>query len=571
MDYNYIYSIALKYAVKNAYDYGSASEKAVMGKIFAENPELRKDIQSVARAVGEACKKANSMTQNERTAFLSNVTFIEKKRDDERELMLPQSDKFEKIVTRFPPEPNGYLHLGHAKAAFLGYVSAKNHSGTFVVRFDDTNPEKEKQEYVDAILEDLNWLGITDYLLYYSSDYIDYIYGEIEKLIMLDKAYVCQCENNKINELRSKGLGCSCRERNTNENLVLWRAMIKREFKRGEAILRLKAHMNSPNTAMRDPTLARIVDHTHYRQGNKYYVWPTYDLQAPLMDHYNGVTHAIRSKEYELRDECYYYILESLGYAKPTIVSISRLEIPGYPLSKRILQKLIEEKRLWGFDDPRLLTLKALRRRGIMPEAIKEFVLQFGFSKVNSIAEIDKLYAENVKLLNDQTIRLFMVTNPVELYVENLEDSTKEISLHPTNNLGKRVVSYSKNLYISKTDAIQLEQGEILRLKDLCSIEIMKISENGITARVVETEEMPKKKIQWVSNKSNLQIEILEPLPPLKSNEEFNPESLIVHQGVAENYVRNLKPRDIVQFERFGYCTLDTISNSKMNFIFLHK
>ncbi|MCX8166689.1 MAG: glutamate--tRNA ligase [Candidatus Micrarchaeota archaeon] len=581
--------IIFKHALKNASDYGKANPKAVLGKVLAEKPELKTNVKELENKILEVVNKVNSYEQGFIQQELKRYSFYQKPKEEslEDKLKLPFAERFIsqgfKITTRFPPEPNGYLHIGHAKAAFLGFESAKIYKGDFVVRFDDTNPEKESQEYVDAILEDLEWLGIKYNKLFFASDYLDYIYSQIRKLFELKLAYVCSCTQEQIKTNRENKLECKCRLRTTEDNLDLFDKMLSNYFSKGEYCIRLVGNMKSENTAMRDPMLARIIYHEHYRQKDKHIVWPTYDLEAPLMDTFNKVTHAIRSKEYELRDEPYKYILNGLGQYLPEIVSISRLEINGYPMSKRIINSLINSKIVSSWDDIRLPTIKAIRKRGILPEAIKNVVLYFGFSKVDSKINMQRILDENNKIINDKAKRLYFVKDPVKAIIENLSEEKKsiDISLHPTNAaLGTRRINVTNEVFISSSDVHLFDNNNVVRLKELANVQLVeKISEKEIVLRSMSTkvDSSKIKKIQWVSAlpEEYLLCKITEPKELFFDQEmtQLNKESLVVHQGFTEKYSKELSLNEVIQFERFGFCKLDKIvdvSNQiELTFIYL--
>ncbi|RMF30997.1 MAG: glutamate--tRNA ligase, partial [Candidatus Nitrosothermus koennekii] len=374
-----IKSIALKNAVEHD---GKARVDSVISKLLAIKPEVKKDIKNIISDVKSIVEEVNSISIEEQRRLLEELKpeFLEVKKEERRGLPPLPNAEMNKVITRFPPEPNGYPHIGHAKAAIIDEEYARMYNGKFILRFDDTNPLQEKLEYYDAILDGLNWLKVKPDLIKNTSDDMDILYNYARKLIEVDGAYVCLCEADTIKENRRLGVECDCRKRNNEDNLEEWEKMFN-EYKENQAILRFKGDMKAENTAMRDPTLFRIIDAEHPKKGRKYRVWPTYDFAAPIEDSIDGVTHAMRSKEYELRNELYYAILDKLSLRKPLVIEFSRLEFEGIPVSKRKIKPLIEEGKVEGWDDPRLPTLIALKRRGILPEAIREFVLSLGFTK----------------------------------------------------------------------------------------------------------------------------------------------------------------------------------------------
>ncbi|MCS7109823.1 MAG: glutamate--tRNA ligase family protein, partial [Candidatus Micrarchaeota archaeon] len=358
-----IRDIAMKWAIKNAFDYGKADVGAVVGKVIAEKPEIKRDMKSALEVIRSVVQSVNSMTREEIEERLGQYEFKEK-REEKRGINLPSHPE-NRVVTRFAPEPSGYLHIGHAKACLISWQGAREQNGRFIIRFDDTNPSLAKQEFVDAIKEDLTWLGVDWDLECFTSDFMDLFYSHAFDLIKMDKAYVCECDGENIKRNREEKKECACRDKPIITNVRDLERMIEGSFREGEAVFRYKGNMHSLNTVMRDPTLIRIVEEIHFRQADKYVAWPTYDFVTPILDAIQGVTHAVRSKEYELRDELYYSLIKDFGLREPLIISISRLIIRNNTTQKRVIRKLVQEGVISGWDDPRLLTLKAIRRRGI--------------------------------------------------------------------------------------------------------------------------------------------------------------------------------------------------------------
>lgn len=450
-----------------------------------------------------------------------------------------------------PPEPNGYPHIGHAKAFCLSWTIARKYNGKVILRWDDTNPEAEKPEFVEAIRNGIKWLGLDWDDERYCSDYMPDMYKLCEKLLWEGNAYACSCTQEEIGKGREKQERCKCGSRIPQENLEEWKKMLNGTTPEGGATIRLKGDMQSQNTVMRDPTLFRILESPHYRQGTKYRVWPTYDFQGAVMDSLLGVTHPIRSKEYELRDELYEFLLGKLGMRIPKMISISRLSIKNAPLSKRLLRPLVESGKVMGWDDPRLPTLEGVKRRGILPEAVRKFVLSFGISKVESEPSWDKLLSENRKILDPVAPHFFFVHNPVKLRIKG--GKKKKL----------REMEAGSEVWISGTDAKDLQKGETIRLKELYNV---KIEEKGkeISASFAGDEIGKEKKIHWVSDK--LECEVLRPGDLVLDSGEFNPSSLTIDAGYCEKSIHSLKEGDIVQFERYGFCRLD--SRKPLRFIF---
>lgn len=567
-----IYNLAKKYALQNALQHGGkANAKAVIGKIVAERDEAKRLIKNVIRIVNEVVDEVNRLDVEEQRRLLEEIDpslLIKEKRKKEISLPpLPYAEKG-KVVTRFPPEPNGYLHIGHAKAAFIDYEYARMYEGKFILRFDDTNPENEKLEYYDVQKEDLRWLGIEWDIEYCTSSNLPKHYKLAEKLILQGDAYVCECDQSTIRKNRYEGKACKCRDREKDENLSLWREM-HRDIEEGKAVLRLKGDMKSKNTAMRDPALFRIVDAEHPLQGYKYRVWPTYDFAGAVEDSLSGVTHPFRTKEYELRDEVYFYLLDRLKLRKPHLMEFSRLSIEGMPVSKRKIRPLIEEGKVSGYDDFRLPTLRGLRRRGITPEAIRVFVLSQGISKAESTVTFDQLEAVNRKIIDNRARRFFFVPDPVKLYVEDAPHRRKKLRFHPSEDMGYRIVETSSTFFIPREDVSKMRENDVFRLKDLYNVKLTQIKEREIRG-VYAGEEILKdvEKIQWVTEKS-FPFTVLVG-GPLFIGDRYNPDSLKEVRGLVEESLKSAKDGEIVQFERFGFVRIEK-EDGKMKGIFSHR
>ncbi|MGV8176204.1 MAG: glutamate--tRNA ligase [Candidatus Bilamarchaeaceae archaeon] len=576
-------SIILKHVLKNAYDYGKANPGAVVGKVINEFPDCKRDMKATMGKISRAVAEANALPKSELEARLSKFTF-EKKEERGKTLELPDAVEGG-VVTRFPPEPSGYLHIGHAKAAFLDYECAKTYGGKMLLRLDDTNPEKESQEYVDEIKKWLKWLGIEWSSESYTSDNIPKLYEYGKKLIAIGKAYVTTAPQDEISKMRTDGKPV-LKERNASaeENLALFEKMLSGKIGEGGAVVLYKGDLSSQNTVMRDPALFRIIKKPHYRQGTKYAVWPSYDMDAPVMDSLEGVTHAMRSKEYELRDELYYSILRDLNLREPRLVGFSRLSIKNAPISKRLITPLVKEGRVSGWDDPRLPTLAGLKRRGIKKEAIRSFVLSFGLSKVESNPSWEKLLSENRKLVDPVAKRFFFVADPVELHVNGfpteLEGGEVEVRMHPKQEMGFRKVPVSGKLLISNSDVKQIKKGEMVRLKDLCNIKVTsiksefssrdKLSEKTVYADFVSVEGQAEKKMQWVSGADGGHIgcDVLVPGDLLKDDGAVDPDSMKTIMGYCEPSCASLQEGEVVQFERFGFCVLDAKIGGRLVFIY---
>jgi glutamyl-tRNA synthetase len=560
-----------KFALQNAVLFnGKANEKAVVGKVIAA---LKKDGVTPAQIIPVVSKivtQVNTMSVDDQRAELTVLApELLQREKKEKDFSLPSLPFAEKgtVVTRFPPEPNGYLHIGHAKAAIIDSEYARLYEGKFILRFDDTNPENAVREFYNAQKEDLRWLGIDWDYEYHTSDHLQTHYKLAEQLIHQKDAYICQCSPEIIREGRFHGTSCACREQFTGSaGLNLWKQM--QDSRETTCILRLRGEMNSENTAMRDPTLFRVIDTTHPLTGDMYHVWPTYDFAGAVEDSISGVTHPFRTKEYELRDEVYFRILKLLNLRAPHLMEFSRLSIEGMPVSKRKIKPLIEQGLVSGFDDVRLPTLRGLKRRGIVPEAIKQFVLQQGFSKVESVIDFSLVESVNRKYLDPLVKRYYFVPNPVQLMVKNAPEKTVIIPLHPDANLGNRTLHITSRFFIPRQDVQNMNVGDVFRLKGLYNVRITKINDAIQGEYSGEDLIAQTAKIQWTTDEY-FPLTIFVPGLIFKG-ENFNPDSLHTLQGNAEKTITDLPSGEIVQFERVGFVRLEKQKTGLVGF-FAHK
>lgn len=568
-----IEALARKHAIKNAMDYGKADFGSVLSKVVPKAKELEIPMQELKKIVETTVKSVNSLKANELAKEYKQFEdeFEKSARLKAQESAGPKIKLDRKVIgeviTRFPPEPSGYSHIGQAKQLFLSKALAEHYNGKLFLYFDDTNPKKEKIEFVDALKEDLDWLGVKFDREYYASDNVEKIYRYTEKLIKDGNAYVCECSQEEIKAKRANGKECTHRQNEIFKNEDFFENMLDGEYAENTAVVRLKLDMKSPNAIMRDPTISRVITTPHYRQGDKYVVWPTYYLNTPILDSINGISDAIRDKDYELSSELYKTVLKMLGLRIPEVHLISRLKIKYNVTRKRVLRRMIEEKQLSGYDDPRLLTIRALRRRGILPKAIEEFVLRFGISKSESFVDISMLLDENKKFIEPIAKHLFYVEDPIKIRISNLKEKSVKLKLYPDGN-EFRSYDIDDTFYLSKTDEIFFKNSEVIALKDFAKVKIESIDKNTINAKAVSSDSFDKI-IQWVPKNHSANCKITVPGNPLNPDGSFNKESLKESIGSVEAYARQLNQGDIVQFERYGFCILD--NKEKLEFIFISK
>jgi len=408
-----------------------------------------------------------------------------------------------RVHTRFPPEPNGYLHIGHAKSICLNYGIARDYKGKFNVRFDDTNPCKEEQKYVDSIIKDVKWLGADwEDRLFYASDYFEKMYEYALRLIEKGKAYVCDLSFEDVREYRGTisepGKESPFRERSKEENLELFKKMRDGEFLDGSKTLRAKIDMKHPNLLMRDPVMYRIIHAEHHRTGEKWYIYPMYDWAHGLEDSIEGITHSICTMEFETHRALYDWFLKELGIFHPRQIEFARLNLSHTVLSKRKLLELVEEGHVEGWDDPRMPTISGLRRRGYTPDSIKRFCEQIGVAKMNSIVDTTVLENSIREELNRTAKRVMAVLDPVKVVITNYPDGKTE-EMEAVNNpedetMGKRKVPFSRELYIERADFnedppknfFRLSPRVEVRLRYAYFIKCEKVVKDEITGEIKE-------------------------------------------------------------------------------------
>jgi glutaminyl-tRNA synthetase len=512
-----------------------------------------------------------------------------------------------RVHTRFPPEPNGYLHIGHAKSICLNYGIARDYNGKFNLRFDDTNPEKEETEYVESIIEDVKWLGadFEDRILY-ASDYFQQMCEWAIDLIKKGKAYVCDLTADEIRETRGTltepGKESPYRNRSAEENLDLFVRMKNGEFPNGSKTLRAKIDMASPNFNMRDPVMYRIVHAEHHRQGNKWCIYPTYDWAHGLEDSIEGITHSICTLEFENHRPLYDWFLDQLEVHHPQQIEFARLNLSYTVMSKRRLLQLVKEKYVDGWDDPRMPTISGYRRRGYTPEAIRNFAEIIGVAKRDALTDIALLEYAIRDDLNKSAQRAMAVLNPLKIVITNYEG---EEELEAINNpekpeSGSRKIPFSKEIYIEQNDfmenppkgfhrlvpggevrlryayiikceeVIKNEDGDVVELR--CTYDPDTKSGSGTSTKKV------KGVIHWVSADHAIEAEVrlydrLFTVENPGAEEDWlskiNPNSLeIISKAKVEPFLKDAKPLDKFQFERMGYFCVDTKYSSEQKLVF---
>lgn len=500
----------------------------------------------------------------------------------------------DKVHTRFPPEPNGYLHIGHAKSICLNFSTAEKYGGQCNLRYDDTNPVKEDVEYVDSIEEDVKWLGFQWDNRLWASDYFDEMYDCALDLIKKGKAYVCDLSADEIRAyrgtLKEPGKESPSRNRSVEENLKLFEEMREGKYADGEKVLRAKIDMASPNMNMRDPVIYRIAHISHHNTGDKWCIYPMYDFAHPIEDAIEGITHSICTLEFEDHRPLYDWVLETLGRweAPPQQIEFARLNLTNTVMSKRYLKAMVDDGTVDGWDDPRMPTIAGIRRRGYTPEAVRDFCERIGVSKANSIVDVGLLEHCVREDLKQKVASRNVVENPVKVIITNYpEEQTEEMELENNREvpeMGNRTVPFSRELYVDGDDFMEVpikkyfrlfpgnevrfkgayfitcnevvknEDGSVKEL--LCTYDPETRSGSGFEGRKV------KGTIHWVDAKTAVKIKIRNydylMVDDEEGNQVMNPDSLTESIGYAEPLVAEAKPGERFQFFRKGYYIADS-------------
>jgi len=518
-----------------------------------------------------------------------------------------------RVHTRFPPEPNGYLHIGHAKSICLNFGIATENGGLTNLRFDDTNPSTEEIEYVDSIQNDVRWLGFDwNDRLYFASDYFEQLYNYAVQLINSGQAYVCSLSEEDIRNYRGTvtraGQDSPYRNRSVEENLDLFERMRAGEFKDGEHVLRAKINMASPNMKMRDPLIYRIRHHDHYRTGDKWCIYPMYDFTHCLSDSIEGITHSICTLEFENNRELYDWILDALDVYHPQQIEFARLNLSYTILSKRKLLQLVEDGIVWGWDDPRMPTLSGLRRRGYTPEAIRSFCDRIGVAKRDNVVDVTLFEHHLREDLNKRAPRVMAVLKPLRVIIDNYPEGKTE-NIEAVNNpedpgAGTRMVPFTRELYIEADDFredpprkfFRLSPGREVRLKHAYYITCNEVVKDEKTGEVIKlhcsydpesrgggTPDGRKVKgtLHWVSVPHAVDAEVrlydhlLAVANPAEEEEKadfkdyLNPNSLeILKSCKVEPGLKEAGPGSFCQFLRHGYFCVDLVDSSAEALVF---
>ncbi len=569
-----------KAALLNAVSHdGKAQAGALVGKVLGEKADLRSKVKELSGVINTVVNEVNNLSFAEQKAIVEKnwpETQKKEKPEEKRLSPLPNADKYPSIVTRFSPNPDCVLHLGSARAILLSHEYARMYGGKFILRFEDTDPKVKKPSLVfyDSIRQDLKWLGCAVDEEYIQSDRLPIYYEYTEKLIEDGNAYVCECPAEEFRKKTIEKQACPCRNLPAAEQLERWKRMLSGGYTEGQAVVRVKTDIEHPNPAVRDWPALRIIDtkkYPHPRVGSRYIVWPLYNLAAGLDDHLMGMTHIIRGKEHYTNMVRQKYMYQHLCWEYPEAIHYGRLKITGAFLSKSKIVQGVKDGCYTGFDDPRLGTFAALRKRGITPEAIKKMIIDVGTKSNDVTLSWENLFSYNRKILDAASNRYFFVDDPVELKVSKVPKTfNAKLPLHPENpERGFREYTVTPegqeqaaSFWVSKKDAEALEPGKIVRLMELFNVKVESKTSDSVTATYAsesydDVRKIKVQLIQWIPKGAEFQCQVVMP-------------DASVTEGFAESACKNLKPDTIIQFERFGFTRIDRV-NQKLVAYYAHK
>ena len=561
LDLDKIKASAVKYSVYNASQYGGkANPGSVMGRIFAEYPDAKVNAKDVQLLVMNVVADVNSWPIEKIMDTVKQwPELFEAKKPEERKTMPPLKnvDKWPMVKVRFAPNPDGPLHLGSAESIIFSDEYAKMYKGHFILRFEDTSADVKPPipQMYQWIPEDLKWLSVNIDEKYIQSERLPLYYKHAEKILGMGLAYVCTCESEEYKKLYMAKEPCPCREMPPEEHMKRWKMMLDGEYKRGDAVVRIKTDITHPNPAIRDWPALRISTRSHPLQKKKYRVWPLYNFSCAIDDHLMGVSHVIRGKEHEVNSARQKYLYDHFGWQFPEVINVGRLGLEAGILSKSKIRAGVEAGTFSGWDDPRLGTLRALKRRGLQPETIREIMIQVGPKPINVMISWGNFAAANKKIIDPRSNRYFFVADPIEVKVKGVKNALKaKLPLHPDHpEKGHREYTIepedSTCRFLMPSKDIVEAKGKIIRLMGLVNIEVTnvgKIAEakfHSVEHQIAREKGAPF--IHWVVEEKSVPAEVV-----------MADASVTV--GRAESLVAELNVDDMLQFERFGFVRVDS-------------
>ena len=554
----------LKYAVLNASQHGGKARTGpVLSRLIGEFPKLRARAKELMPLVAEVVGEVNSWSLERQQSMLRErwPELLEPKAVERKRGLPPLSnvERFKEIRTRFAPNPDGPLHLGSARPIILCDEYARMYRGKFILRFEDTSPEVKSPIPVmyDWIMEDLRWLGAEPDEVYVQSERLPIYYGYVEKLLAMGAAYVCTCASADFKELYLAMKACPCRDLPAEVHLNRWEKMLDGTYEKGEAVVRIKTEVNHPNPAVRDWPALRISTAPHPRVGERYRVWPLYNFSCAIDDHEMAISHIIRGKEHEVNTTRQRYVFDHLGWEYPEILNVGRLGLEVGVLSKSKIRAGVEEGIYSGWDDPRLGTLRALRRRGIQPEAIRELMIEVGPKPVNAVLSRGNIASANRRIIEPRANRFFFVEDPIPLHVSGIDgEHIARLPLHPdhpergTRDYLVKPEGGRAPFVVSKRDEERMTPGNVVRLMGLFNIEITEVEPGRIDAnfhtkdyKEARTLEAPF--IHWLPESVGIEAKVVMP-------------NASVAKGLVEPRCSELSSDEMIQFERFGFVRVDS-------------
>jgi glutamyl-tRNA synthetase len=551
---------ARKFALQNAVLHGGKAEaKAVLGRLLAQDASLRSRAGEAAAQVDRVVAEVNRLSPESQRAELAAIApeLLEKAPVEAGPKELPPLPAAVdgKVVLRLAPYPSGPLHIGNARAFLLNDAYAKRYHGRLLLVFDDTIGSEEKPllpEAFDQVRQGLEWAGVEFQEVLYKSDRIPLHYEWAEKLLGTGEAYVDECDAETLRKNREARKACVHRTQDVDETIAMWKAMLAGEYREGEAVVRLKTDMADPNPAFRDRVLFRIAEREHPRVGTRYRVWPMLEFSWAVDDALLGITHVLRGKDLVMEDLMETRIWDDLGIERrPAFVHFGILRFKDLELSKSRYRREIAAGRLTGIDDPRTWSLQSLRRRGIRPAALRDFVLSFGLSLNDIEVPVETLYAENRRRIDKEANRYFFVPDPVAVEIAGLPPIERvKAPLHPeVPGRGDREIPVGPKVHVAKEDFAKF-LGKEVRLKDFCNV----LLDHHAKFVSLENKDIPK--IQWVTHGVNVHL-------ALPDGSES--------RGLGEPLVASLKVDDVVQFERIGFARIDHVSKAEVRAFFAHR
>lgn len=549
MDSAELDALVRKYVLVNAVEHdGVAQAKSVLGLVLAEFPDLRSQVLVLRSQIERSVAEINRLGAAEQKRELDNLGGVVRRIREERK-GLPDIDRKHHFVARFAPNPDGAIHLGNARPAILVDEYVRRYKGTFILRFDDTDPKVKTPEakFYKWIRDDLRWLGVRVHKEIIASKRLPLYYKHAEDLIRRGGAYVCRCDES-WKHLRDKGKPCPCRRNDAKENLRLWKMMLAHKLKEGQAVVRIKTDMEAKNPAVRDWPAFRIVDKPHHPFAARKHVWPLYNFASAVDDRLMKITHIFRGQEHATNEAKQRYLYQYFGWAYPDVVILGRFSMSDMVLSKSQIRAGIAKRIYNDWDDPRLGTIRALRRRGYTPDAMRQIIIDVGPKPSDITISLENLSAYNRRIVDKRAKRYFFIPNPKKITLKNFKLRTAKIPYHPDQKLGFRAFTLGKVFYVDAQDFYSYEGLEI-RLKDLCNVKL------GLTAEVTSYAVKSVPKIQWVPEK-HIAVRVI-----IRDK---------IIKGYAETNLTKAKVGDIAQFERFGFVRVEKVTRNQVVVIFTH-